>query len=128
MVDRLALAGLEIPLPFADTDYQGGDETVSKIARATVCARFPDFGYYNVPAHVTRDVADTILEVGDAIDDIVDITCELDAPKRVWETEGEEQALRVFAAAYALHLGDHLRNLQWYLHARARETDKPTGS
>jgi hypothetical protein len=123
LLDRVALAVSEHPLPFEWQDYEGGDGMDSNARRARVCVLFPDFGYYNVPEFVTKNIANTAVTVGDAIDDIVDITAELSAVLKVWKSEGERQAMRALAGAYKAHLGDHLRDLQRYLHARFRESN-----
>jgi hypothetical protein len=60
------------------------------------------------------------MDIGDAIDDLLDITMELRAIAHLWRQEGDEKALRSFAAAYRFHFGDHLRELQSYLHSSTR--------
>ena len=120
-VDRLALAVSECDASFGDSHYEGGDGVDYSERRAVVCRQFPELGYYNVPASIAEDIANTELHVGDAIDDLIDIRSELAGVLQIWETTGEAQAMRALAAAYAMHLGDHLRDLQRYLHARQRE-------
>ncbi|GMV91654.1 MAG: hypothetical protein AMXMBFR82_14320 [Candidatus Hydrogenedentota bacterium] len=120
LLDRIALAVSENPVPFEALDYEGGDRADYDERRARVAARFPDLGFYNTPASITQDIADTSITVGDAIEDIVDIASELSAVLKVWDAIGSEEAMRALAGAYQFHIGDHLRELQLYLHARQR--------
>ncbi len=121
LLDRIALAVAENPVPFEYLDYEGGDGVDNGERRTRVAARFPDLGFYNTPASITQDIAVTPISVGDAIDDIVDITSELAAVLKVWDSRGEEQAMGALTGAYCFHIGDHLRDLQHYLHARSQE-------
>lgn len=120
LLDRIALAVSEKPVPFEYLDYEGRDGVDQTERRMRVAARFPDLGFYNIPASISQDIAATSITVGDAIDDIVDITSELAAVLKVWDVEGEDQAFRALAGAYQFHVGDHLRELQLYLHAKQR--------
>lgn len=120
LLDRIALAVSENPVPFEQLDYEGGDGVDKTERRARVAARFPDLGFYNTPASVSQDIAATSITVGDAIDDIVDITSELAAVLKVWDEKGERYAIQALVGAYQFHVGDHLRELQLYLHARQR--------
>lgn len=80
-----------------------------------ICGRFPNYGYYNIPSIITGQIADAELTVGDAIDDLIDITTELRTISNLWREEGDEAAIRSFTAAHRFHLGGHLRALQLYL-------------
>ena len=120
-IDKIALAASETDVSFDDADYLGGTSHDQEKLRQLICRRFPNYGYYNIPSSITGGIAAAKIDVGDAIDDLLDITTELQAIAHLWYEEGDEKALRSFAAAYRFHLGDHLRELQLYLHALTRE-------
>lgn len=71
--------------------------------------KFPTWGYYDIPTtHPSQ--------IGDAIDDLVDIASEVSECLRRWEQAGSDEALWYFKFSYQRHWGAHLRNLQTYLH------------
>ena len=82
-----------------------------------VAARFPDYGYYPVsdPTGSPEDPAATM--VGDAVDDLVDLTS--DMRQVVWLAEhlGVDDAHWCYRLLY-FHWARHARELALYLHAR----------
>jgi len=120
-LDEIALASSEMEVPFDYPDYLGGFSENEEDQRNLICSRFPNYGYYNIPGCISKQIANTDINVGDAIDDLVDITNELRFITHIWETQGQEKALPAFGAAYKFHLDDHLRNLQYYLHALKKD-------
>jgi hypothetical protein len=78
--------------------------------------RFPDLGYYAI-----SDPKETVAEeglVGDAIDDLADIS--IDLGEVIWRFEnlGADDAHWHFRMLYEIHWGRHLRELAFYLHAK----------
>ena len=120
-LDGIALASSEMEVPFDYPDYIGGSSGNEEELRNLICSRFPNFGFYNIPGFISKEIANTDISVGDAIDDLMDITSELRSITNIWEKEGSEKALPAFLAAYKFHLGDHLRDLQYYLHALRKD-------
>jgi hypothetical protein len=120
-LDGIALASSEMEVPFDYPDYLGGSSKNEENLRNLISSRFPDYGFYNIPSCISKEIANTDIAVGDGIDDLLDITKELRSITHIWEREGSEKALPAFLAAYQFHLGDHLRDLQYYLHALRKD-------
>ncbi|WP_028969486.1 hypothetical protein [Sphingomonas sp. URHD0057] len=80
-----------------------------------LAARFPDYGMYPV-SDPTAPVEDAAM-MGDAIDDLVDLT--LDMREVLWLADhiGVDDAHWSFRLHY-FHWGRHARELALYLHAR----------
>lgn len=116
LLDRLALAyELSSPVTSDGGDAQRADYDE---IRARVSARFPDFGLYNSVLNVTSKVGEPEFGVGDAIDDITDIACELSGVVDAANRFGDKDALWCFRFGFENHWGRHLRALQLYLHER----------
>ena len=96
-------AALEAPRSGGPTLYQ------------KVAARFPDYGLY--PVSDPTASPDDAAMMGDAIDDLADLT--LDMREVVWLAEhiGPDDAHWSFRIHY-FHWGRHARELALYLHAR----------
>jgi hypothetical protein len=98
----------------ADADLEaprsGGPALYQKVA-----ARFPDYGHYPV-SDPTASIDDEPM-MGDAIDDLADLT--LDMREVVWRAEnlGADDAHWYFRLLY-FHWGRHARELALYLHSR----------
>jgi Domain of unknown function (DUF5063) len=88
-----------------------------KQLREQIESIFPSFGYYNLPASFTKDIAQTQLEVGDAIDDLTDIAIEIYEVAWLWENSSHQSALAQLARTYFLHWQGHLRSLQYYIYS-----------
>lgn len=82
---------------------------------AELAARFPEYGFYPVadPAKTMEDA----LMMGDAIDDLADLT--LDMREVVWAAEhlGIDDAHFAFRLLF-FHWGQHARELSLYLCSR----------
>jgi hypothetical protein len=76
-LDRLALLQHDVSYTFDERDYPDAPRKDYNAMRQLVSPHFPDLGYYNVPSCVTQEIAQTGIDVGDAIDDIADIAIEL---------------------------------------------------
>lgn len=86
--------------------------------------RFPEYGYYAVsdPSQPTNEAG----MVGDAIDDLADISADLEEVIWRFENLGPEDAHWHFRFLFEVHWGMHLRELSLYLHAttlRASDDD-----
>lgn len=77
--------------------------------------RFPDFGFYGVSDPMTLPAEGL---TGDAIDDLLDIACDLADALWRFEHNGLADALWDLKFAYTTHWGRHARQLALYLHAR----------
>ncbi len=122
LLGGLAMARHECPEP--DHPGRRDDElrTRDEDLRPILSQRFPDLGYY----HCIAPLVDGDLDfeqaptLGDAIDDLVDITKDLQSA--VWHRdEGRaEVGAALLAWSFDAHWGDHLRELQVYLRHRLR--------
>lgn len=90
--------------------------------RERITVRFPMLGLYNIPQTVTGEPVQTGMNVGDAIDDLLDITNEMLAAQWHLQQAGPDNALWEFAFSYDHHWRYHLRSLLWYLEMRRFET------
>ena len=89
--------------------------------REIAAERFPNWGFYNTPSDVTKNIAVSTNSVGDAIDDIADIINDLKMVIWSYENEGEKNALWHLQFSYQFHWRWHMRNLQCYLHCLENE-------
>lgn len=115
VLDRLALVSHYIDYNFDNKDYPEAPEQDEKALRQLIVSRFPNFGYYNSPEEFTSNISETKVAVGDAIDDILDITKELKDVMWCWQTTSIDDALWHFKNGFDTHWGLHLRELQLYL-------------
>src|SRR4029077_20178099 len=76
-LDRLAYLEHDVSYTFDERDYRDAPRKDYSAMRQLVAAHFPELGFYNTPDSVTQDIAETKISVGDAIDDISDITIDL---------------------------------------------------
>ncbi len=89
--------------------------------RDCLSKRFPMLGFYHIPEAVTTDFSRTGVQLGDAIDDILDITNELSDV--IWSIDQDRtvEACWHFGFGYDHHWRYHLRSLLWYLEMRRFE-------
>lgn len=85
--------------------------------RQLAAAQFPQLGFYTLPQPSDDRSPTTTSYIGDALDDLADIACDLAKVQWCWEHTCAEDALWYFLFSYEVHWGQHLRNLQWYLEA-----------
>lgn len=117
-LDTLALARHFAAYTFDDAEHPEGPSSDYKTARPKVESRFPDYGYYNVPKSVLDNVGESGCNVGDSIDDLVDIASDLRDVEWRWRHTSQDDAIWHFAHTFDFHWGAHLRGLQQYLLAR----------
>jgi len=85
--------------------------------RASLARRFPDYGYY-AAADPTEPINEKAM-VGDAIDDLADISADLEEVIWRFQNLGPDDAHWHFRFLFEIHWGMHLRELSLYLHAKA---------
>jgi hypothetical protein len=121
-LDELALARWSCPAP---DDVEGVEPPRAPDAdvKAVLCERFPEFDVYRTVGPLRDDGELDFTEeplLGDAIDDLLDIVHELRAAVWLREHSGERIAAAHLAWSFDVHWGQHLRDLQGYLHFRLR--------
>ena len=89
-----------------------------RVTQEDIAARFPDLGIYGTVFGI--DVPGEAL-VGDAIDDILDITNDLKEVLWRFDRFGADDAHWYFRMLYQIHWGEHLRGLAGYLYWRLRD-------
>jgi hypothetical protein len=94
-------------------DYSRWRELIGKL--------FHSLGYYNIPSTISVRVGEAEMHTGDAVDDLADIANELSDFAWRWQNNNENDALWYFQFSFETHWGNHLRNLQMYLHALRSE-------
>ncbi|MFN0278247.1 MAG: DUF5063 domain-containing protein [Pyrinomonadaceae bacterium] len=118
-LDRLALAYHFSESNFDEKDYPDAPRGDYETLYHTSGDVFPNYGYYNVVADVSVNIAETSVLVGDAIDDLADIALDMFEVIWLWENTSTENALWQFRGGYENHWGEHLRNLQLYIKANS---------
>lgn len=114
-VDELALSYHGTP---AGKPSESDDEPSEIYAtHAEIAARFPDLGYYGTVYGI--DVPGEAV-VGDAIDDILDITNDLKEVLWRFNQNGADDSHWYFRLLFQMHWGEHLRGLAGYLYWRLR--------
>lgn len=114
-LDSLALARNFIDFQFDEYDYPEAPEQDYSRLRQLAEKHFPDFGYYNMPERISDRIAASESIVGDAIDDVADITGDMHEIAWRWEHTSQEDALWHLQFGYECHWGEHLRCLQLYI-------------
>lgn len=117
LLDQLAFAQHFVRFTFDESDYPDSPRRDQTALRQLVSRRFPNYGYYNVPDVVTKDIAESKCVVGDAIDDLLDICNDLLDVEWRWSNTSEADALWHFQNSYSSHWQAHLRGVQFYLHS-----------
>lgn len=124
ILDKLSVLRYELG-PFSglafeegSSEHPRGDQNEMRLRFSN---RFPMLGFYHIPEMVTTDFSRTGLHLGDAIDDILDITNELSNVVRLVEQDRPFNACWDFAFGYDNHWRYHSRSLLWYLEMRRFE-------
>ncbi len=110
VVLEITLGGLDAPKPDQEE------------LRKRITGRFPILGLYNIPQTVTDEPMGSAMMMGDAIDDLLDITNEMVAAQWHFQQGRPHEALWEFAFGYDHHWRYHMRCLLWYLEMRRFET------
>jgi hypothetical protein len=112
----LACVRHDVESTFDEADHPDPPASTYGEWRALACARFPNYGLYNDAVPVTHSIGDGEVALGDAIDDLADIASELADVAWRFENTSEADALWHFGNSYDWHWGQHLRDLQRYIH------------
>jgi len=115
LADQILFFFAETPDRYDDNDYPDTPKHDYQSKRKEVSNKFCGYGFYNLPDMVSNNIANTEIQVGDAIDDIVDLYH--DFCKFIWryENTSQDDAIWYFQNPDRLHWEEHLRNLQYYL-------------
>jgi len=111
-LDRLALLQHDVSYTFDERDYPEAPPKDYNTIRELISPRFPALGFYNIPGSITQRIADTDVNVGDAIDDLADIAIELYEVLWRFNHTSTDDALWYFSNGYSMHWEQHLRELQ----------------
>jgi hypothetical protein len=129
-LDALAQARWSCPPPDCGRGGDDDDDAQSPTdadLRIVLGARFPEFGFYHQVAPLRADGELEFTEqpsLGDAIDDLSDIVHDLRAATRVRERRGAASGAAHLAWSFDIHWGQHLRDLQRYLHFLLSQADR----
>ncbi len=116
-LDRLALSLSKVEYEFDEKDYPESPKIEYNEVRKKVENRFPSLGYYNTVFEVLEIGESVSPIIGDAIDDLSDITQGLMKVSWCFQNTSENDALWHLENSYSTHWGRHLRGLQLYLYA-----------
>ncbi len=114
-LDRLAADQETISFKFDETEYPDSPTIQYHELRSIITQRFPTLGPYNVTSPDSDRLGTRKVEVGDAVDDLVDIVHELADARWYFENTSVANALWHLENGFRMHWGRHLRDLQSYL-------------
>jgi hypothetical protein len=117
LLDQLALAYHFAETAFDNNDYPDPPDDDFTALYKILGKRFPNYGYYHT-CEFSEPTKPEASYMGDAIDDIADITRELRDVHWRWKNTSEADALWHFRFMFQSHWGRHLRELQLYLYSR----------
>lgn len=112
-LDQLACSYHETPI--TDPDEADHEPLKSDIDGQIIGARFSQLGYYSDVDPL--DDVEQPMQVGDAIDDLLDIATDLKEVLWRFENVSEADAHWHFRFLFEIHWGPHLRDLSRYLHS-----------
>jgi hypothetical protein len=115
-LDELALSYHNTPLGDPSESDDSPPPEIN-VTHTDIAARFPDLGFYGTVFGI--DVPGEAI-VGDAIDDILDITNDLKEVLWRFDRFGADDAHWYFRMLFEIHWGEHLRGLAGYLYWRLR--------
>ncbi len=118
-LDKLALAYHFAEYDFDEKNYPDAPSRDYQTQYQITGPLFPNYGYYNAVSDISVKIAGTSVIVGDAIDDLTDIALDMFEVTWLWENTSIENALWQFRWGYENHWGEHLRNVQLYINAKA---------
>ena len=114
-LDKLAMSLHELVIEFDESEYEEPPDLNYADIRTVVEKKFPELGLYNTAEHVSIDIGDSKLIVGEAVDDLADIIGDMLEVSWRFENTSEMDAMWHFENSFTLHWGRHLRDLQHYL-------------
>jgi hypothetical protein len=115
-LDRLSIAYHQTPDVEIESDRVSApnDSLSYREKHALLGPRFPELGSYASIVSGPPDKLDGV--VGDAIDDLVDISGDLKAVLWLSENVGLNDAMWEFRLGYLIHWGQHLMALRSHIH------------
>lgn len=123
LLDALAMA--RHACPSAESPDDDGLEPAAnepgEARRKRLCVRFPGLGYYDILHPSPVDILCSEPGLGDAIDDLLDIEDELRTALWYRDHGQAGEGERFLAWSFDVHWGQHLRDLQLFLHAVTRD-------
>ena len=108
----------EIKYEFDDKDYTEFIKPNLTDLRKNISLNFPDFGLYHNLADSHKFEKEADLIVGDAVDDLIDITLGLLEIKWRYEYNSENDALWYFQLTFYTHTQQHILNLLNFLKSK----------
>jgi hypothetical protein len=124
ILDKLAFLANTCQFEIDDRAFPDRPDRDFKKLYNKIGKRFPSLGLYDEATHASELVGSFTL-VGDAIDDLADISGDLGEVKWRMENTSLDDALAHFRFLFRCHWGAHLRHLQLYLHLREVDHLKP---
>ena len=125
LLDDLARAGSAVARAIPDSAPELAPKDADPpIDRLALERRFPDFGMYATVQPLTPQgelCVDSAPTVGDAIDDLLDLSMELRDGCWIREHHGPHAEAETLAWSFRVHWGRHLRDLTSYLHQLLHE-------
>lgn len=121
LLDELACAHHDVSFDHDDSAYPDPPDQDFQKLYAIVAHRFPAIGLYNVALSML-EVGEAVMGVGDAVDDLTDIVKDLMEVAWRFENTSTADALWHFDFLYRIHWGEHLRDLQRFLHESRRDS------
>lgn len=114
-LDRLAMDLHNVSFQFDEKEYSDPPVRDYREWRDLISRRFPYLGHYNTITHDADHHGDGEIFVGDALDDIADISAELQDVRWYFENTSDANALWYLENGYRTHWARHLRDLQSHL-------------
>ena len=115
LLDRLAYVMHDAPDLFDPREFPEPPVRDSRSLYTRASTLFPNLGNYNVAMDVANRIGESECGVGDAIDDLADISADLYEAKWRWQNTSHADAVFHLRLNHSSHWGLHLRNLQLYL-------------
>jgi len=121
-LDDLAVARHRCAIADYPEDDEGAPRTTDAELRPLIGQRFPEFGFYHrISPLVDGDLDfDQGTTLGDAIDDLLDITKDLQSAVWFRDRGRSDEGAALLAWSFDHHWGEHLRELQVCLHYMLR--------
>jgi len=117
ILNHLALIVHDLDAPFNDSeDIEDPPPIDRDKLRKKICSRYAHFGLYQMPLEVEPQGGEPQMGTMDAIEDIEDISADLQGILWRFENTSDADALSHLQFEYRSHWEHHLRSLQYYLH------------
>ncbi|MBF6640220.1 DUF5063 domain-containing protein [Flavobacterium sp. J49] len=108
----------EIEFEFDDKDYKEFESPEPETIIENIKSNFPEFGFYKIVLDINDIDNQNENALGDAIDDLLDITKDLMEVKWRIENNSNEDGLWYFKFSFENHIQQHILDLLNYLKNR----------